>query len=534
MLKNPEMEALLSDFETHRESEDRLVAKNGEPRLKVSAVASKAAFFYEKVRYAVDNKDEHLLRRHAIERMLRRMLMFDYRGQKIAETLLLELIRAGYLPNDTYSERIIGDIDLIITKVFHFSDLLFAKHPEHPDAGHWKKRMLHLASSEIEGYLFPTLREEAMVHTFYRMLDARVALEEQFPGRTREIQLYLCAWRSLFQSEPAGLFYRLWIMRHPDWLGTTISEESLKEIAASFPQDEQQLTAQIALPLGDQLLGLSRNDAIAYRILYEALKKEPSAEGRANLLENESEFRREVEVLLSGKYREEQKRISRSAIQSIIYIFATKTVLAVGLEVPYDIFIAKTGINFSPLLINILFHPILLFFVTMGVSIPKEANTARVAKLLSEIIRGERPERIFIPAPKTSLLKEVAFGLYGAVLLTILFIIIQVLVALHFNILGIAFFMLFLVLVSFFGYRIRTRAQQWTLTGGQDKVGSFFVDVLTLPIVLLGRWLIRKFDYANIMVFILDFIIEAPYQLALDVIDSFSSLLKEKKDQLRA
>ena len=204
MLKNPEMEALLAEFEAHRETEDRLVAKDGEPRLKVGAVASKAAFFYEKVRYAVDNKDEHLLRRHAIERMLRRMLMFDYRGRNIAEALLIELIRAGYLPNDTFPESITTDIDAIITKVFHFSDLVFARYPEHPHAGQWKKRMLNLASSEIEGYLFPTVREEAMVHSFYRMLDERVALEEKFPGKTREIQLYLCSWRSLFQSEPAG------------------------------------------------------------------------------------------------------------------------------------------------------------------------------------------------------------------------------------------------------------------------------------------------------------------------------------------
>jgi hypothetical protein len=526
------MEALLSDFEAHRETVERLVAKDGEPRLKVGVVASKAALFYEKVRYAVDNKDEHLLRRHAIERMLRRMLMFDYRGQKIAEALLIELIRAGYLPNDTYPETIIADIDAIITKVFHFSDLVFVRHPERPEAGHWKKRMLNLASSEIEGYLFPTLREEAMVHAFYRMLDARVSLEEQFPGKTREIQLYLCAWRSLFQSEPAGLFYRLWLMRHPYWLGN-VDEQTLASMVETFPEDERMLSAQIALSLGDQLQGLARNDAIAYRVLYEMLKKEPSSEERRKLLEEKAEVKREIDVILSGKYREEEKRISRSAIQAIVYIFATKTVLAIGLEVPYDIFIAKKGINPVPLLINVVFHPILLFMVTSGVRFPKDANTARVTQLLTSVIDGDHQERIFIPAPKTSLLKEIAFGLYGAVLLTILFVIIQILLALSFNILGIGFFMLFLVLVSFFGYRIRVRAQQWMLSGGQEKVGSFFIDVLTLPIVLMGRWLIRKFDYANVMVFILDFIIEAPYQLALDVIDSFSSLLKEKKDQLR-
>ncbi len=256
-------------------------------------------------------------------------------------------------------------------------------------------------------------------------------------------------------------------------------------------------------------------------------------EERQKLLSSPDEIAHEVEVILSGKYREEEKKVSRSAIQAIVYIFATKTVLAVGLEVPYDIFIAKKGINPVPLLINVLFHPFLLFLVTTGVRFPKEANTARVTQLLHTTVSGEHRERIFISAPRTSMLKEIAFGLYGAVLLTILFVIIQALIALHFNILGIAFFMLFLVLVSFFGYRIRVRAQQWMLSGGPEKAGSFFVDVLTLPIVLLGRWLIRKFDYANVMVFILDFIIEAPYQLALDVIDSFSSLLKEKKDQLR-
>jgi len=102
-------------------------------KLKVNAVISKAAFIYEKIRNAIDYQEEHLERKSAIYRILRRKLLLEkvilenyllekYHHENIAEQLLLELIRGGYLKQDV-SVKMVDVVDKIIQKY----NLLFAK-----------------------------------------------------------------------------------------------------------------------------------------------------------------------------------------------------------------------------------------------------------------------------------------------------------------------------------------------------------------------------------------------------------------------
>src|SRR5437763_1669337 len=72
--------------------------------LHTDETASKIAALYEKTRELLDWKEEHLLRRAAIWRILKRKLLLS-NGQKIiAEPFVLELIRAGHFPNDGVAE----------------------------------------------------------------------------------------------------------------------------------------------------------------------------------------------------------------------------------------------------------------------------------------------------------------------------------------------------------------------------------------------------------------------------------------------
>ena len=47
------------------------------PRLQVSELISKMAFFYEKIRNTVDYKEDHLLRKNAIARILKRQIVIE-------------------------------------------------------------------------------------------------------------------------------------------------------------------------------------------------------------------------------------------------------------------------------------------------------------------------------------------------------------------------------------------------------------------------------------------------------------------------
>jgi len=81
------------------ESTQRLVSKydqwhrSKEPKknvatIHVDEVASKVAAFYEKIRGIIDWKEEHLLKRRAIERMFKRRVLMEEKN--IAEPLILE------------------------------------------------------------------------------------------------------------------------------------------------------------------------------------------------------------------------------------------------------------------------------------------------------------------------------------------------------------------------------------------------------------------------------------------------------------
>src|SRR3989344_7995427 len=85
-----------------------LKVKEGALTIHVDEVALKVAAFYEHVRTIVDWKEEHLMRRAAIIRKLKRRFLDlelkNFEKKEIAESLVLELIRGGYFPNDKIEE----------------------------------------------------------------------------------------------------------------------------------------------------------------------------------------------------------------------------------------------------------------------------------------------------------------------------------------------------------------------------------------------------------------------------------------------
>ena len=93
-----------------------LEKKEGIAVLHVDEVASKVAAFYEKIRGVIEWKEEHLLRRTAIERVLKRRFFLMEDGEEIADPLVLELIRGGHFPNDSIEEVKIKTVQRLIQK----------------------------------------------------------------------------------------------------------------------------------------------------------------------------------------------------------------------------------------------------------------------------------------------------------------------------------------------------------------------------------------------------------------------------------
>ena len=90
-----------------REVFARKETPNHEPKITVNRFVSEIANWYEKLRNAMDYRDEEVVLRASIERILKRRLTAKATGNSIAETILKELVWAHYFPNSTIPESYI-------------------------------------------------------------------------------------------------------------------------------------------------------------------------------------------------------------------------------------------------------------------------------------------------------------------------------------------------------------------------------------------------------------------------------------------
>ena len=69
-----------------------------------SGIASELAAWYERLRTAIENRDEEVILRAAVERILRRRLLLGGNGKTVGPLLVRELIWARYFPYEGISD----------------------------------------------------------------------------------------------------------------------------------------------------------------------------------------------------------------------------------------------------------------------------------------------------------------------------------------------------------------------------------------------------------------------------------------------
>src|SRR3989344_3015841 len=155
MLLSGEVIRLLSAYE----SVDKLKRKELiESNFKVSQILGSIAFLYERIRNTLDYKGDHLLRRNAIERVLKRQIWENkiHDMQKLTESLIKELIWARYVKNDSLSrqkiDQLSGVLDKYLTLFSLFSSNFSAKDVE--ESTSW---FIGVLSSELEETLDPNI-----------------------------------------------------------------------------------------------------------------------------------------------------------------------------------------------------------------------------------------------------------------------------------------------------------------------------------------------------------------------------------------
>jgi hypothetical protein len=530
---NPTIEKLLATIEEYR-LPSYLRAEEHEPKLEADELVANVAKYYEKARYAVDFKEEHMLRHTAIGRILKRRLVYNFTVETNARSLLLELIQAGYLPNNKLPERVVEYVQQILDKTIFLLSLIRRAHPDERSTS-YEGRLISLATSEIEELLFPSPIEEATVEAFHQSIKPYIAIKNSnLSFRDQEIQIFLGCRRALLKSDESHLFYQMWRTQYPDWfeINTDVAghRARLEEVAEEFLRVSALIDEQVENPLHPRIAARLKNDSIYFSILMELLRR--NSETPRVVFTDPSILMREARSIIDEIYSQEGARISKSAIRAIIYILITKIVLAFVLELPIEALIDKS-VNYMALGINVIFHPLLLLVMTRSIKAPADDNTERIISGIHSSVFGEGHDVITIRASRSkNVLFYIGLIVYMALFILSFGFIIWTLNQLHFSLIAQVLFIMFLTLVSYFGLRIRFTAKRWLVETRDKGFMAFLWDLVTLPIVTIGRWLTTKFQTINIFVFLLDFILETPFKMILRFLDSFSSFVKEKKEEI--
>jgi len=503
--------------------------KRQAPFIHVSEAISTAASLYEKARNLVDFKAEHLLRKTAIQRILSRRIKFLKQRETLAVDITRELIRARYLPNDGVPEAIYGEIDAVLQKYLAVIDLIQGDRLVFDEQASW---VLDLCAVELEELFEPAFVDHAIVQMAYDSVRPHV----EVPGldeETKDFQLYIAAYLTLTKSDRAMTEFHLLKLYMPDWEGAsaTISEQTVHEILRARDAINEQLSHRAAKRLQAQM----RKVASPFIIL-SGLARERGPE-LAELLHNPAELEKVLNEYVQKRYALSSNRLWRRGVRALIYVFFTKILVGLLLELPYDYYIMK-HVAYMPLLVNLLFPPILLFMILVSLRSPSKQNTNILIQALKEILLPNVDRKVFAGLKRIKIRRQAgfAFWLYSFFYLMLFIFAFGAIAAslrqIGFNAVSTALFILFTSIISFFGVSLRQAAKELIIIPGRENLITTIFNVLTLPILTAGRWVSENVNRINIFIFIFDVIIEAPFQFLMEAIESWLDFIREKKEEI--
>lgn len=523
---------LAQDYERARELERDEFKENPGEKIKVHEIPSNLAFLYENVRNVVEYKEEHLLRKNAIERTLARKLRTEHHERAVAESLLTELIRARYLPNNKISIDKIAEVEAIIRK----NVLLIGEANRNATAEAANEVfdfVIGIMSCEIEENLAPRFREYAVVDFATNVMKEKIKVPVSIGIGTalKEELIYVAVLRSFIKADLSTVRYGLFVRKNPSW-NYIKDTETVKKIAQVLPIMMAEMNAVMDHSYLEAFLRAIKKHLAYFKIINSTLQKQQG--------DIKSFFARRYALEDLAKescvetYKIAQSKLSRAAVRSILYIFATKMFIALLVEFPFEKYVLGE-VHYLPLAINVIFPVVLMTVVVLSIRVPGKENTQLIVQGIRDILSGEFNKTPFVikaGAARNSLLSSIFKLAYFFIFIVIFGVIIKLLFALGFNWVSVALFLFFLTLVSYFGIRIRQNARELVVVGRKEGMISFLSDTISMPIVHVGYWLSAEMSQINFLVFIFDFILEAPFKKFLNVFDDWIKFMKEERDKL--
>lgn len=478
----------------------------------VAGAVGQLARVYEIARNALEYRADHLVRRAAIERILRRLLVLGYAAEELTQTLLDELKWAMYVTEVEEKKASKKQVETILGRYAG----AFSGNKVGRD---W---LIGVASAEIEELLNPNTDYHQFTNFAFHTLKKRVHM----PGVDNlDLVLYAAVDKVYSQSDEQQTSYHLFkLIRDQAWEAQ--GDEAL------LVETWKHYTLAIKSPVFNAVTAFVRKQ-MAPLILIRDLYFANPAEFEA-IIADGNRFGAEASAVLSGQLMLMGGRIGTATVRSLIYVFLTKMLIVFLVEVPFEK--ALTGqVAYLTMGINLAFPVIFMWILGATIRLPNQATQERLLgrawEILADFDREPEPGEVLVGSTERSMAKFITYYIfYGLLFMGTFAAIVTVLRRLGYNLANLGIFMFFLCVVSFFAYRIRQTASAYSYNP-RARGRSNFLEALMLPIVVVGGWLSSGVARLNFLVFFFDFVLEAPYKMILKFLDNWLAFLSKKQEE---
>jgi hypothetical protein len=474
---------------------------------KSSGLVEILAKVYEKARNALEYRADNLVRRAAIERILKRRIILSKNPKTLAENLLTELKWAKYLSVEEIKKANINDLLNILDKYVSFLD-----------SGVPQDWVVKIASAEIEELV--NLNTDYNQFTFFAFQVVKKKIKLTDPNL--DLITYFAVDKVYGGSDDEQIAYHIFKLAGSDVSANKFSEAWRLFNLAKNHKDLSRISKFVRRQMPPVVL------------LRDIYFSEPDK--FAGILEDEGLFKTRAAEVLTDQLRLTSAKISTAGIRSVLYVFLTKMVLAFGIEVPFEI-LFYGRLYPIPLILNLIFPPFIMWISTIQIRPPDKKEqellierTWYVMQNFEELGSEEDVLTTTTNGGARNLTYVVFTALYAIFFVGIFAMIIYVLNSIGYTLFSELIFIFFLTVISYFAYRIGQIANvySWKEIGTEQLS---FLSTLSLPILAVGSRLSSGLSKLNFLAFTLDFILEAPFKMILSFVDDWFKFLSAKKDE---
>lgn len=502
------------------------VVQNTKSGIKVNPLISEVAAWYEKVRNAMEYREEEVILRAAIERIMRRRLILGGSGKLVAEPLLRELIWARYFPEESIPDSVIEGVASTIDRYLKLRSLVQRSYKiKEKDLNTW---IYQLMSADVAGTLSHNQSKEVMTNYLFYMFRDNISIDGA-SEEVRDAQVYIGLRRAFAKDDLAFLRFYLFNQYFSE-----LTDENVEQVAQRFGEGYIEIELELHHPISRKIFTYIKRQLPPFLILEDVLLEE--SQDLVKVFENRELLREKIIIKCKKNYGRIRSKMNRAIIRSVIFILLTKAFLALAIEGTYDNLVYGR-IIWSSLFLNISIPPFLIIVASLFVKKPDQENSVKIVKRIESLLFDEKPA--FAMPAIFSLDNKRRAGISDAVFDVFWFVatfssfglVIYLLSVMRFNIVSQGIFIFFLAIVFFLIYRIYQIAHTYTISDKQNFLTPI-IDFLFLPVAQVGRYLTEGFAQINIFLFILDFVIETPFKGLFAFFEQWFFFLHTKREYL--